>query len=725
MDARAKSVREILHSGDQYLIPFFQRSYSWDKEQWKRLADDLDVLLDDDSRVQHFLGPLVCTPSQHVPGEVNAYQLIDGQQRLTTLTLLLTALRDSALDKQDKDFAAEIEEDLLVHKRKLGLQRYKIVPRVGDRTVYSNLMDRKEFEQRPLSSLLKAHSYFRKWIDKKDSNESNAIKRIFAAVADRLSLVVITIAGENPYEIFESLNSTGLPLQESDLIRNYIFMQVPLDQQDAFNVEHWGPFETLLQEKHADASIDATSFYRDYLMRQGKYSKRRSTFVDFKEQNRARGLTPVDQVKELRRLLKLFRLIEGIDRAELRDVDQALSDLRQLEVSTANPVLLALLERWQSGMLDAANLAECLVDLSSFVLRRSVCNLSTRGYGQWFPDSITHFGDNPCEGLKKYFADRGWPSDRAFTASLMGFELYRREAKKTRLILDRLEALYGHKEKVDPRGLTIEHILSQNPDNSAISEFEQVLGGVGNWYPIHQKWIHTLGNLTLTGYNRELSNRSYTLKRPALLESNLVLNKYFENIEQWGPAEIESRTIKLAKEITTCWPNPFPSPEGEEEVLPRWRGTRFDIDGLRQASVANLAQHLHTKLENEAYARFIGKNLRLVCLAARPRSDGKITRYWFGILPGQVEFLKRPGSQYVALSCGSPERLLLFTLAEFEPLIQQMNFTDRTDWEADKDPSLPHERHWHIKVSWGDQILLDQPRSGTQLDITSHLCKVS
>jgi uncharacterized protein with ParB-like and HNH nuclease domain len=153
MDARAKSVREILHSGDQYLIPFFQRSYSWDKVQWKRLADDLDALLEDGSRVQHFLGPLVCTPSQHVPGEINAYQLIDGQQRLTTLTVLLTALRDAAIEKQDNDFAAEIEEDLLVHKRKPGLHRYKIVPRLGDRSVYMTLVDRKEPEQRPVSAL--------------------------------------------------------------------------------------------------------------------------------------------------------------------------------------------------------------------------------------------------------------------------------------------------------------------------------------------------------------------------------------------------------------------------------------------------------------------------------------------------------------------------------------------------------------------------------------------
>lgn len=725
MDARAKSVREILHSGDQYLIPFFQRSYSWDKGQWKRLADDLDALLEDSSRVQHFLGPLVCTPSQHVPGEINAYQLIDGQQRLTTLTLLLTALRDAAIDKQDADFAAEIEEDLLVHKRKPGLQRYKIVPRLGDRSIYATLVDRKEFEQRPNSSLLKAQSFFRKWIDAHQSTGSDIVKRIFAAVADRLSLVVITISGENPYEIFESLNSTGLPLEESDLIRNYIFMQVALAEQDEFNAEHWGPFENLLHEKQAEVTIKPTSFYRDYLMGRGKYSKRRATFVDFKEQNRSRGFGPVEQVKDLRRVLKLARLIEGIDQPESIQLARALADLRQLEVSTANPLVLSLLERWQAETVDTSDMCSCLVDLASFVLRRSVCNLSTRGYGQWFVDAIAYLGNGARGGLQKYFIERGWPSDRALSEALLRFDLYRREPKKTRLILERLEASYGHKEKVDPTVLTIEHILAQRPEDAAISEFEKAIGGTGNWYPIHQKWVHTLGNLTLTGYNRELSNRSFSSKRPALLQSNLVLNSYFENIGQWGPSEIEARATKLAAEVIACWPNPTRPPEGEENDHPRWRSTAFDIGGLRQASVAKLSDHLHIKLENEAEARFIGKNTRLVCLAARPRDDGQRTRYWFGVLPGQMEFLKRPGTQYIALSCGSPDRVLLFTFAEFEPLIQKMDFTDRPEIEDQADPSTPREKHWHALVYWGDSIFLDQPKVATQVDISSHLCKFS
>jgi hypothetical protein len=144
MDARVKTVREILHSGDQYLIPFIQRFYSWDQMHWKRLLDDLTSLVDSSTEGMHFLGPLVCTPAQHVPREVTAYQLIDGQQRLTTLTLVLISLRDLCREDNLTDLAEEIHEDFLVHKRRSDLQHYKIVPRVGDREALVAILHGKE-----------------------------------------------------------------------------------------------------------------------------------------------------------------------------------------------------------------------------------------------------------------------------------------------------------------------------------------------------------------------------------------------------------------------------------------------------------------------------------------------------------------------------------------------------------------------------------------------------
>lgn len=248
MDAQARTVQNILHSANQYMIPFFQRRYSWRRKNWKRLWQDVLALVGDSGTNQHFLGPLVCTPHEIVPGRVPAFQLIDGQQRVTTLTLLLAALRDAAKEHGDEALAEEITEDYLIHKHKPDLQRYKVVPRVEDREMLISLIEGSDGveEAHPLTQ---AKMFLDKQIARHAKEDpAGALREVMTAVTARMSLVVITIEGENPYEIFESLNSTGTPLEESDLIRNFLFMQVPTDRQQAFHDKHWRPFESTFEE---------------------------------------------------------------------------------------------------------------------------------------------------------------------------------------------------------------------------------------------------------------------------------------------------------------------------------------------------------------------------------------------------------------------------------------------------------------------------------------------
>lgn len=711
MDARSRTVRDILRSGDQYLIPFFQRSYSWEKKHWERLAEDVYALLTMSEKQQHFLGPLVCTPGEHVPGEVNPYQLIDGQQRLTTLSLCLVALRDVCRNCKYNDLAEEIEEEFLVHKRRKGLWRYKIVPRLGDREILCALIDHADWEERPTSSLIKGYRFFRRWVERFGPGDLEVVRKILTAVADRLSLVVITITGENPYEIFESLNSTGLPLEESDLIRNYIFMQVPLEFQEEFNIEHWGPFEAMLQSEEGERDIEATEFYRDYLMTVGRYSKRKSTYVDFKDANKRREFKPADQVKDLRRFLRHARLLVRLEKYGIVEIDRMLDNIKMLDVSTANSLVMNLLERCQAGSLTRSELAGCLIDLASFVLRRGVCGLSTRGYGQWFVEAIQAIADNPRADLQQYYLGRGWPSDKVFATALVKFDLYKREAKKGRLMLECLEDSYGHKERVDKTSLTVEHIFPQSPNEAAEEEWKVVLGGGENWFPQHQEWVHTIGNLTLSGYNRELSNRPFSEKRTLLLDSNLVLNSYFDNISQWGPAEIESRGTKLAAEVAALWPNPVQTEHGFQPSV-RTRSTAFDVARLREATVARLARHFNVEFGSEEEARFfaLSGSLRLLCVTSQPYQASHTTRYWFGIKPEQLGFLAESATSYLAFACGSPDRVLLFTLEEFEPLTEWMNLTEYS--------------HWHVHVFWGDSVLLDQPKAGSSLDVSQRVAKL-
>jgi hypothetical protein len=366
---------------------------------------------------------------------------------------------------------------------------------------------------------------------------------------------VITIMGENPYEIFESLNSTGLPLEESDLIRNFIFMQVPLAEQDAFNREHWQPFEGTFEVNGAVPHSSTTAFYRSYLMRNGDYSKAKATFVDFKAQSGARALAPRQLVAEMKRFAGYDQIIHQPDRCPSPLLRSALGRVAMLDVATATPLLMHLMDRHATGSLTEHELLACIRDFESFIMRRSVCGESTRGYGRWFPSAIREIGDHPRADLQRVWFARGWPDDTAFTPRLVQFPLYRREQRKCRLILEALERSSGHREAVDLRPLTIEHVMPQTIGVDANGRAWREMLGEG-WLTHHQKWADTLGNLTLTGYNRELSNRPYPQKQQALSESHLELNRYFEGVPAWTAEAITERGQQLAQAVAGLWQRP-------------------------------------------------------------------------------------------------------------------------------------------------------------------------
>jgi hypothetical protein len=560
MDARAKTVRDILHSGDQYLVPFFQRHYSWEKKHWQRLLDDVLDLLDDASS-QHFLGPLVCTPFRPVPGEITPYQLIDGQQRLTTLCLALAALRDVARRCQEAELGDEIAEDYLTNKRRQGSQRFKVVPRTGDREVFFDIMEGRRLKPGPRKGISECFRFFAKALDGFVEEYPPAdLRRVFLALTGRLSIVAVTIDGENPYEIFESLNSTGLPLEESDLIRNYLFMQVPLDTQDAFQREHWQPFETQFEATAQDEALSVTAFFRNYLMRTGVYSKNRATFMGFKEQNRRRGLAPIDQVEDLQRFARCEIWLRRPHTHDRPSVRGALERLDLLDITTAYPLLFVLLDKLADEALNEDTLLGSLQDIASFVLRRTVCGESTRAYNRWFPDAINSIGANVRDDLRKYWLEKGWPDDRAFLARLQDFDLYRREPRKGRLILESLEESIGHKEVVDFRGLSIEHVMPQTIGDDAHGKaWKDALGD--DWRRAHQRWLHTLANLTLTGYNPELANRPFEQKRIDYSQSNLLLNRELASFTVWNERSLAKRGQELARRVASLWPRPPGGPE--------------------------------------------------------------------------------------------------------------------------------------------------------------------
>ena len=554
MDAKAKPIEEILHSGHQFLVPFFQRNYSWKRDNWERLSNDIWSLLEEQSRKKHFLGPLVCAGMPPIPGEVNKFQLIDGQQRLTTLSLLLLALRNVAREKGDEELADEIHETLLVHRHKKGNQRYKLVPRTGDREVYQAMLDDKQFDLTSPRLLTEGYEYFRKLVQTYCVEDVSRLKSLFDTIINRLYLVVITLEQEDPYEIFDSLNSTGLPLEESDLIRNFLFMQVPLDEQDEFQSQCWQDFENSFDKD--GLAINPTRFYREFLMRDGKYIKRDSVFSEFRDFYEQAKPTPEKCVELLQQYLKLARIIASEGNGLPAGSRIALQQLNAMDVeATANPLLLHLLNRYSAKSLSEAALTQCLKSTTSFVFRRTISNESTRAYGKWFCECIAELGDAPAEKLAAYLLHRGWPDDESFIRSAVEFQLYRREHRKCRTALQAIELAYGHKEAPALAPMQIEHVMPQSlPKGEAGKEWRSYLGDSAERQ--HKLWLDTLGNLTLTGYNGNLSNKGFTEKKRIFVESKLSMNESIASSDSWTVEKIRTRGKQLAEKLASIWTRP-------------------------------------------------------------------------------------------------------------------------------------------------------------------------
>ena len=238
---------------------------------------------------------------------------------------------------------------------------------------------------------------------------------------------------------------------------------------------------------------------------------------------------------------------------------ERLAEIQQLFVTTAHPLLLNLLDRHDKGFLNRDELDECLRDLGSFVIRRTICGESTRAYGRWFPEAIPAIITRPSVNLRQYWMEKGWPDDATFIARLAEFPIYARETKKCRLLLERLERAEGNPETANPRNLNIEHVLPQTVENDEAGRAWQGELGV-TWKQEHEKLVHTLGNLTLTGINPELGNNSFAAKKVMFGRSNVSLNTYFAGIARWSGAEIRKRGIELGKKIARLWPRPDGEP---------------------------------------------------------------------------------------------------------------------------------------------------------------------
>ncbi len=631
MEAAEAKMQKVLEGSKQFLIPHFQRPYSWRASEWETLWSDLLELIGDEDAQPHFLGSIVSAPARSIPEGIEKRLLIDGQQRLTTIILILAVLRQRAIAAGNPKLADRIM-DLVMNRHEDGAERYKLQPTQGetvqdsDRDALFSLIDGRE--QTSTSGIQEARRYFEQKLARADAPGNEPLLRV---ITSKLTLVSIILDDkDNPHRIFESLNGKGRPLSQADLIRNYFFMRLPASEHEAVYRGLWQPMQRRLGEEHL------TEFVRHYLMHFGQVVKESDIYSVLKERVDRSDRTPRAHLEELARFAEHYEVLLRPEACPVPGIRDRLKRLQMMEITVAYPFLLPLYADYATGSLTSEQVIEVLDVLETYVVRRFVCGVPTHGLNKVFTPLYQQVRKHPeiSEGTKVILADRGCPRDDDFREHLDNGKLYGRGERRTKtlLVLHRLESALGHKERVGLDKLTIEHVMPQT-----LSEWWQSELGE-DWESHHEQLLHTLGNLTLTSYNSELSNNSYPEKRKLFAQSHIELNRYFADVEHWNEGEIQRRADALTDLALTVWPYFGPAREplrasnglaastvDVTSTLPQvvvFRGQRISVRSWREVLTTTMEQILAAVPDQ--FDAILSEMPRIVCMD--PRTLGSARR---------------------------------------------------------------------------------------------------
>lgn len=570
MQAKETKLQDIIEGTKQYVIPLFQRTYSWTPKEWEVLWNDLVEICEMETPRTHFIGSIVNMPTVSVPEGVAKYLLIDGQQRLTTIFILLALLRNKATEKENNDFAKEINDLLLVNPFKKENDFYKLMPTQVDRVSYQNLINSNPNEIE--NQITKAYSFFEKKL-KQVELEPEKLKTIITSYFSVVSIVLD--ADDNPYLVFESLNAKGRALTQADLIRNYFFMRIHVDKQEKVYNDYWLPMQTALGD-------NLTEFIRHYLMRNGNIIKQGDVYYALKESVSTTNAT--EYLSELKKFSVYYQCLIYPKLETEPQLQKYFLRLNRIEVTTAYPLLLNFYSNYAEGKISKDEFVTALATLENYLIRRFVCNVPSNQLNKIFPVVYTQillkYPDNIVEGFKAIIQGRGYPKDNEFYLRFRETKFYGGGDRlvKTKLILETLEEKFAHKEKVPFDNLTIEHVMPQ----TLSVWWQNELGA--EWGETHDLFLHTIGNLTLTAYNTELSNDDFPTKKITFDESHLELNKYFSDLPKWSRNQIEERAEHLAKQAIEIW-----SYFGQENSSPT---DIKEVTGTTPISLSILGQHI-------------------------------------------------------------------------------------------------------------------------------------
>jgi uncharacterized protein with ParB-like and HNH nuclease domain/predicted transport protein len=577
MKATEAKLMGFLQKSSQFIIPIYQRTYSWTDKQSRQLWDDILRAGSSDLIAVHFIGSIVYIEQGLSQVTHQAPLLvIDGQQRLTTVSLLIEALARALGDSEPIDgfSAVKLRHYYLSNPLESGDRYFKLLLSQTDNASLKAIIKNSEQPKEPSLRVTQNFNLF--------TNLLVEQKGDLAPVCRGLAkLVVVDIAlsrdQDNPQLIFESMNSTGKELSQADLIRNFILMGLEPNVQTRLYEEYWRPMEQDFGQEAYGTQFD--SFMRHYLtVRTGEIPREREVYEAFKDYSRTKPVMEAGietLVKDIRAFARYFCAMALGTEKDIT-LDQAFHDLRELKVDVAYPFLLELYHDYANDTLGAADFAATVRLVEAYVFRRAICAIPTNSMNKTFAT----FGkalkkDHYLESIQAHFLTlpsyRRFPSDDEFRRDLQTRDLYNFRSRS--YWLRRLEN-HGRKERVVVDEYTIEHILPQNPDLS--TAWKLALGP--QWEHVQKQWLHTLGNLTLTGYNAEYSDRAFSEKRDmkgGFKESPLRLNAGLGQLDAWNEETIKTRARQLADQALAAWS----APELDAGTLAKYRPTKVEEKG--------------------------------------------------------------------------------------------------------------------------------------------------
>lgn len=606
MKASETTLQPVIEGAKQYVVPLFQRAYSWDTKEWDALWNDLLELCEEDESRDHFIGSIVTMPTDSVPQGVAKFLLIDGQQRLTTIFILLALLRDEAKTLVDSTLSQEVEETLLTNRFKQGDDVWKLLPTQVDREAFLRLLRNGDAAQQ--TRISKATAFFRKRLRSSQAPDLEVLKKV---IVNNLLLVSIVLdRDDNPHLIFESLNAKGRPLSQADLIRNYFFMRVHVDQQQQLYETLWEP----MQERLGDS---LTEYIRHFLMKDGATVKQGEVYFALKQ--RADDKVQQDVIEYLREIEKFAdyyaKLLRPDEEASPK-LRERIKRLNRIEVTVAYPFLLNVYDDYANRRLSEDEFAIVMDVLENFMIRRFVCAVPTNRLNKIFPSLYSQAAESVSlvEGVKESLRTKVYPRDAEFRERFVSSRLYAERAARTKLILERLETSFGNKEAVQFDNLSVEHVMPQ----TLTDWWKQHLGD--DYEATHELLLHTIGNLTLTGYNPELSNADFSRKREIFKDSHLDLNNWFRDRKEWNEEAIRARAETLAERALSIWsyfglsgdeaPITTQTVTGKTPSSVVILGQRFPVSSWRE--VAQKTLETTSELDHEAFDRIVTEFPRFV-----------------------------------------------------------------------------------------------------------------